>query len=133
MKITPTQYAETLYELTAEKSKHEIDGVIANFLKILVKSRKMKLAPEVIEKFSEIYNKKNGIAEAEVISREALSNELRNKVSSYVSNKYQAKEVVISNKVDESIKGGIIVKVEDEVMDGSVAKQLTELKNALIK
>lgn len=137
MKISTTQYAKSLYEVTAEKSKHEIDGVVAGFLKVLRKKNQMKLTKKIIEKFSEIYNKKNGIVEAEITSRELLSGavrtKVRTKVRTYVSTKYQAKEVVINNKIDESIKGGIIIKVGDEILDGSVARQLNDLKIAISK
>jgi len=132
MKITATQYAKSLYEVTAEKSKHEIDGVVANFLKVLQKKNQMKLVKKIIEKFSEIYNKKNGIVEAEITSHKLIHTELRNKVSNYVSTKYQAKEVILKNKIDLDIKGGIVIKVGDEIMDGSVARSLSELKNALM-
>ena len=47
--------------------------------------------------------------------------------------KYQAKEVVLKNIVDENIKGGMIVRVGDEVMDGSIAGKLGELKKILVK
>lgn len=132
MKITIAQYAKTLCVLTENKSQSAVDNIIAKFLKLLKKNKQIKLTNKIIEKFSEIYNKKNGIVEAGVISREMLSNSLLNKVSNYVSNKYKAKEVVLNNKIDEKIKGGIVIKVGDEIMDGSVERQLRELKNNLI-
>jgi len=133
MKITPTQYAKTLYELTLEKSQNEIDAVIPEFSKLLVKKNQMKLLPKIIEKFNHIWNKNNGIVEAEIISCEKLADELSNKLRNYISNKYQAKEVLINNIVNESLKGGIIIRVGDEVMDGSVERQLKELKMQLEK
>lgn len=133
MRITTNQYAKSLYELTADKSQADIDGVVANFLKVLQKNRRMKLASKIIEKFAEIWNKKNGIIEAEITSRELLSGEVRTKVRTYLRTKYQAKEVVISNRIDSNIKGGIVIKVGDEILDGSVARQLRELKSILVK
>jgi len=133
MKITATQYAKSLCELTAGKTEREIDGVIANFLKVLIKKRHLKIAKKVIAKFAEISNQEQGIVEVEAISREKLSDELRMQVSTYVSIKYQAKEVVLNNKIDLNIKGGIIIKVGDEILDGSVARQLQELKSSLEK
>ena len=93
MKITTTQYAKSLYEATKEKSQLEIDSVVANFFKLLQKNGQMKLAKKTIEKFLDIYNKDQGIVEAEITSREVLSNELLNKIKTYIINKYSAKEV----------------------------------------
>jgi len=132
MKITTTQYAKSLYEATKEKSQLEIDSVVANFFKLLQKNGQMKLAKKTIEKFLDIYNKDQGIVEAEITSREVLSNELLNKIKTYIINKYSAKEVGIKNIIDEKIKGGIILQVGDEMMDASVRKQLIELKKNLV-
>lgn len=133
MKITATQYAKTLYEMTADKSHAEIDDVIASFVKLLNQKRHLKLASKVAAKFSEIYNQENGIVEAEVVSREKLDRDVLTRVSTYVSNKYGAKKVIINNKIDLNIKGGIIIKVGDEILDGSVQVQLNNLRNILIK
>jgi len=132
MKITTTQYAKSLYEAIKEKSQLEIDSVVANFFKLLQKNGQMKLAKKTIEKFLDIYNKDQGIVEAEITSREVLSNELLNKIKTYIINKYSAKEVGIKNIIDEKIKGGIILQVGDEMMDASVRKQLIELKKNLV-
>jgi F-type H+-transporting ATPase subunit delta len=133
VKITANQYAKALYELTTGKSQTEVSAVIDEFEKLLAKKNQTKLLSKIIEKFKNIWNKENRIVEAEIISREELSEDLHNKLRNYISNKYKAKEVLINNVVNESIKGGIIIRVGDEVMDGSINKQLKNLKNILNK
>jgi F-type H+-transporting ATPase subunit delta len=128
MKITPNQYAKTLYELTQEKSQSEIGNVVSEFANLLTKKNQTKLLPKIIEKFTTIWNKENGIVEAEVISREKLSSLLVDNLIRFVKDKYKAKEVLINNIVNESLKGGIIIRVGDEVMDGSVDRQLRTLR-----
>jgi F-type H+-transporting ATPase subunit delta len=133
MKITAQQYARSLYEATKGKSQNEINGVVANFVKVLNKNNQLKSGKNIIKKFGEIHNQENGIVEAEVTSREELSDDVRNNVSKYVSNRYRAKEVVLIEKSDPKIKGGIVIRVGDEVMDGSVDSKLKELKKKLEK
>ena len=131
MKVTVAQYAKTLHESVKDKSQKEISGIIAGFVKMLAKNNQIKNSGKIINKFGDIYNKENGIVEAEVVSREVLSNMLCNKIKSFVKEKYQAKTVVLKNIVDEKIKGGIVIKVGDELMDASVSKQLRDLKTKL--
>lgn len=131
MKATATQYAKTLYELTINKKHQEIDGIISNFIKNLQKSNQLRLKDSIAKKFREIFNLENGIVEAEVITREKISSEVSNKVRTMVRTKYGTKEVVLKNIIDESIKGGVIIRVGDEVMDGSVGRKLAELKKEL--
>lgn len=132
MKTTSTQYAKALYELTKGKNNQEIDGIVSEFAKFLAKSGNLKKAPQIIEKFKNIYNKNNGIVEAEVISREELKGDLRVEIENFIKKKYKTDKILMNNRIDESIKGGIIVKVGDEVMDGSVKGRLTRLKNKII-
>ena len=131
MKISVTQYARTLHESVKDKSQKEIPEIISGFVKILAKNNQVKNSGKIIDKFSDIYNQENGIVEAEIASREVLSNMLSNKIKSFVKEKYQAKEVILKNIVDEKIKGGIVIKVGDELMDASVSKQLRDLKYKL--
>ncbi|PIR73408.1 MAG: ATP synthase F1 subunit delta [Candidatus Moranbacteria bacterium CG10_big_fil_rev_8_21_14_0_10_35_21] len=145
MKITATQYAKTLYELTNEKSHEEIDGIVLNFAKFLVNARKAKMIPKIVEKFSEIYNKGNGIVEVEATTSRKLSGSQVIKLEEFIKEKYppaslyealragKIEKVEINNVINEKIQGGIIIRVGDEVMDGSVSAQLKNLKIQLAK
>ena len=133
MKLKEAQYAKTLYALTKDKSPKEINGVISNFIKVLAKNGQIKLATKIIQKFNDIWNTGEGIVEAEVITRSEIEKGELRKVEVYLKEKYKAKKVIIHNVIDESIKGGIIIKVKDEVLDGSIANQLKMLKTNLSK
>jgi F-type H+-transporting ATPase subunit delta len=133
MRVSARQYAQVLYDLTEGKSKQDIEHSVADFARHMEKERKLKLAGKVIEQFGKIYNEKNGIVEAEVVTAEKMNEALEKKVKNYIEKKYSAKEVVVKNIVDENIKGGIILKVGDEVVDGSIAGRLNELKKVLTK
>jgi len=131
MRITSKQYAQTLYDLTDGQSKPEIEKAVADFARYIYRNRKLKLAGKIIEQFAAIYNKKKGIVEAEVVSRKKLDDAGAKKINHFVKEKYRAKEVVLKNSVDENIKGGIILKVGDEILDGSLKGKLGELKKIL--
>lgn len=133
MKISAKQYAKALQELTRGKDEKDIDSAVLSFAKELKKQRKLKLVGDIVNKFSDIYNKENGIAEADVISAREIDGEQMEKIKSFVGNKYEVKEVIINKKIDESIKGGIIIRVNDEVLDGSVSKKIKNLNNLLKK
>jgi F-type H+-transporting ATPase subunit delta len=54
-------------------------------------------------------------------------------VKEYIEKKFGAKEVRLKKIIDENIKGGIIIRARDEVMDGSIAGRVNELKKVLVK
>jgi len=131
MKVSVKQLAQTLFDLTDGKSRSEIQNSIADFARYIYKERKLALADKIIAQFGKLYNEKNGIVETKVISAKKLESSQVHKVESYIEKKYQAKKVVLKNIVDESVKGGLVLKVGDEVVDGSVRKKLTDLRKFL--
>lgn len=132
MRATAKQYAKVLYDLTAGKSSADIQKSVADFARHIYKERKLKLSGKIIEQFEKIYNQKNGVVEAEVVTAEKLSEAIEKKVKDYIEEKYGAKKVVLKNIIDEEIKGGMIVKVGDEVADGSILGKLAGLKKILV-
>ena len=131
MKITTQQYAKTLLEITEKKTEEEISDIALRFVDILKKGKQMKNTFKIIEKFSDLYNAKHGIVEATIITKEKIEDNEIKKVESYIKEKYSAKEIIINNIVDEKIKGGIIIKVGDEIIDASVVNQLKKLEKSL--
>ncbi|MCX6761375.1 MAG: ATP synthase F1 subunit delta [Candidatus Moranbacteria bacterium] len=133
MRVTSTQYAKSLYEATVDKSHSEVDVLVSNFVKVLAKNGQMRLKNEILQKFEKVANLKNGIVVAEVKSCEKLNSELVDKLNSFIKVKYQAEKVVIENIIDERIGGGVIVKVGDEIFNGSITNQLRTLRRHLTK
>jgi F-type H+-transporting ATPase subunit delta len=131
MRISSKQLAQTLFDLTDRKSKPEIEKSVRDFGLYLARNRKLKLSEKIIESFEKIYNSQNGIIEARVVTAQKLESPQIQKIEKYIQKKYQAKKVILKNIVDENIKGGMIVKVGDEVMDGSLRGKLEELRKIL--
>jgi len=131
MKISSKQYAQTLFELTQDKSENDIDNVVRKFAEVLKKNKQMKLFADIIKKFSDSYNKENGIVELEVISAREISEEQIEKIKDFVKDKYKARKVLLVKKIDQKIKGGIILKVGDEILDECVNRKLQELGRML--
>lgn len=133
MKISIKQYAQTLLELTENKSQDEVLNIVKNFAEQLKKDGQLKNSGKIIEKFSEAYNAAHGIVEAEIVSARKLEAGQISEIEKMVKGKYAAKEVVVKNIVDEKIRGGIVIRVGDEVLDGSIERQLRNLKKELVK
>lgn len=131
MKVSVKQYAQTLFELTADKNNTEVDSVVVRFAAFMKKMGDMKKARDVISQFNDIHNEKNDVIVATVTSARELDRIAQEKVQSFVRKQYNAKSVILNNIVDKSIKGGIVVRVGDEVLDGSVSGRLRQLKNGL--
>jgi len=121
MKTLPKNYALGLYEaIKTLESKTQIQGAIKNFILILKKERALYLIPKIISAFEKIYKKENGIIDIEVTTKNEID---FNTIIKNLGNKLEIKK-----KIDSNIIGGLILKYEDNLIDGSLKKKLEILK-----
>jgi len=62
-----------------------------------------------------------------------LDKETGKLLKNYITGLSGAKEVLVSEKTDKNILGGVIIKYGDKVLDGSLKTSLEELKEKMIK
>jgi F-type H+-transporting ATPase subunit delta len=67
---------------------------------------------------------------AKVVSAVELSAEQQDRLAEVLSEQYH-RSISVRIAVDPSVRGGLIVRIGDEVIDGSVATRLTEVRRAL--
>ena len=108
----------------------EVDTVMGNFLNLLVQKQRAGILPEIAESYKTMVDEANNISHGNVISAIELSDELKSNVQT-VLEKLTGKQVELTTSVDPSIIGGIIAKVGDLVLDGSIKTQLAGLKDSI--
>lgn len=133
MKITPKQYALSLYELIEESKASSLDGVLKNFIDFLIKNKDVDLFDRIIVEVEDIWNEKEGIANVEVTSISKLDKATIDLLKDYSAGWLKKKDIRLSEKVDEKILGGFILKHKDLIVDGSLKNKLVRLKQVLEK
>ena len=133
MKVSTKQYATALYELTKDKDDSQISNLITKFISQMKKAGDIKKARDVVNQFEDIYNEKNGIIKADVTTTRELNTEEKESVIEFIRKKYNASKVEMNSIIDKKIKGGIIIRIKDEILDGSVSGRLNKLKLSLSK
>ena len=110
--------------------KFKASTLMGNFLHLLVQKKRAAIIPEVADAFQAMVDAERNICKGKVVSAIALSEPLQAKVQQALE-KMTGKKVVLTSEVDSSIIGGIIAKVGDLVLDGSIKTQLTRLKESI--
>ncbi len=103
-----------------------------DFIAFLVDKKREDELHLVAENYLSEYNEIKGIAKATVVSAIALTDEKLAQMKSYVEELLGKADIVLTNEVDPSIIGGIVVKHEDKLLDKSVSKELREIRKQLI-
>ena len=108
----------------------KINRNLKNFLKILVEKGRISSLKSIELTFKQLLNDKNNIIEGTVISAIPMSDDKVKQLEENLSKKYN-KNVTLENKVDETILGGVIVRLGNTQIDGSVKSRLDNIKDQL--
>jgi F-type H+-transporting ATPase subunit delta len=104
--------------------------IMRNFLLLVVRKKRSAVLPEIAEAFQALVDERRNICQGTVVSAIELNEGLKQKVQKMLE-KLTGKTVVLTAEVDSDIIGGIIAKVGDLVLDGSIKTQLTGLKESI--
>lgn len=100
--------------------------VFLRFLQTMVHNRRQMMIPEIATEYSKLLDSDEGRVHAEVtLARAATDTETAN-IGAQLS-RVLGKKVLPRVTVDPAIMGGVIVKVGNTVMDGSVRRRLGKL------
>ncbi len=108
----------------------QADQFMGNFLNLVVQKKRADILPEIADEFQVLLDADQNISRGTVISASEISGELQTKVQSTLEN-ITGKKVILTSEIDPSIIGGIIAKVGDLVMDGSIKTQLAGLNESI--
>lgn len=111
-------------------AKEGYDEMSVNFLTIVLELDKFKSLMKSGEIFIQKLRRASGKLKAEVIMATEPTEDDLSRIKSALT-KVIGQEVEITPKVDPSIIGGIIAKVEDKLFDGSIKTQLERVRGVL--
>jgi F-type H+-transporting ATPase subunit delta len=118
---------DTINKLFAD----ELDEFVRNFLLLLIDKRRETALKAITQEYVRLANEARNIAEAEVLTARELSAEQLAALADKLS-KVTGKKIVLKTTIAQDLLGGIVVKIGDKLIDGSVARQLKALKTALL-
>ena len=108
----------------------QADQYMANFLNLVLQKKRADILPEIAAEFQVLVDADQNISRGKVISATQLSGELQAKVQATLEN-ITGKKVILTSEIDPEIIGGIVAKVGDLVMDGSIKTQLAGLNESI--
>lgn len=101
-----------------------------DFLELLVDKNRTDILPEVAEMFDRLADVSKGIVRVQVRSWRPLSDAHRTGLRGRLE-RLTGKKIEIEAQADPALKGGMLVRIGDTVIDGSVAHRLKQLGERL--
>ena len=98
-----------------------------NVIKYLVKKGRVALSDKIRDSYLKIYYEKNNKLPVNATFVKELSENQREALIKKLEGKYN-KKIVLNLSVDENLIGGGIIKVGNQVIDGSIKNQIENMK-----
>lgn len=132
-KVDTKNLAHVLLEMTDGKTEEECKNATKEFAKYLSKNNLLSSENKIISQYRSLYNSKHNILETTVTLLNRMPEKTKLELRETLKKKYKAREVHILEKVDARIIGGMKIKIEDEVWDQTLLKNLSQLETQLLK
>ena len=108
------------------------DETVLNLLCLLTEKRHMKHFGAAANEFERSYDTDNGILKVTAITTVPLSEKQKEAIAAKLITEIpETKKVMISNKIDASILGGLILQYAGKQTDASLALQLKTLQEKI--
>lgn len=108
----------------------KIQGYEKNFLKILIKNKRLFLMKEIYIKYKSIKRKYNKIIYV-IIKLSSMIDDIQKKKIKSILEKFFIKKMKFKFLIDSNLIGGLVILIDDFVIDLSIQNNLTYLKNFL--
>ncbi len=116
--------------ITALSKKMKLSDVMANTLALMAQKRRLFVLPQLVQTLRDIFAEDKGEVTADVTSAKALTKTQVEKLATSLK-KTTGKTVTLHQSVDESLIGGLIVKVGSKMIDTSIRSKLNSLQNVM--
>jgi F-type H+-transporting ATPase subunit delta len=125
-------------KVSFDKKKEVVDSVMPdlaplqrNLLYLLIDKRRTEIVDSVSTEYEALLNDYRGIAYADVTTAVPLSAPEEVALADKLS-RLSGKEIRLRSSVDPAIIGGVVARIGDRLIDGSVKGRLTALRQRMV-
>ena len=130
--ISIKNLTQAIYDSSLDKEGSDLADVIEKSAILIKDKNLLGKKEEILKLLEKIINKENGIIKAKVSTESKLDTSIQKEIEEYVKKKYKAKTVILEEKVDPKLLGGIKIEIGDDIIDTTLLNKVHQLQNYLI-
>lgn len=123
---TPKVRADTKQELIKKVFGGILSDLTLNFLLVVIEKKRQFYLPKIVEAFIAGYHERMGELVVDVATATALDDEQRDRLRALLGKKHQ-QEIILRERIEESLLGGLVIQVGDSRVDGSLRTRLNAI------
>ncbi len=116
--------------LTAVLDKTDLSRIVQSFVTLLFDKGRIGFLREICEFYKQLADELKGVVHATLVSATQLSTDATEKIRQGIA-KRTGKDIILDVEQDPALIGGIVTRIGDLVLDGSVKTQLFNMRESL--
>lgn len=128
--VSPEVAKKAKLEMVESLLSTRFSPMVKQFIKLLLEKGRQNYLGQIVEAYGQLYDRSIGRVRARVFSavplQETQMEQIRQQVGRYLNS-----EILLENRVDVAILGGVIIEFSGVVIDGSLRHQLNQLRQEL--
>ncbi|HLV65762.1 MAG TPA: ATP synthase F1 subunit delta [Polyangiaceae bacterium] len=106
-------------------------GPALNAIRLLAERHKLRALPEIARRLSRLSDRHAGVVRATVTSAVRLPDFFYQRIEQELSNAV-GRRILLERREDPSLIGGIVTRIGDNIIDGSIRGRLAEVERRLL-
>lgn len=124
----PGVASEDKKELLKSLFHKKVSAPVYSLLLLLIDNERIAVLRHFYSRFKALLDALNNTVTAEVITASTITATLEKKIQKSLQSTFGFKDVVIEHKVDPGILGGVLIKFQDKVIDGTFVGKLEAMR-----
>lgn len=130
--VNPVVSVDDKKEIINKVFSNEIDVLIINFLKLLTDKNKFDIFEDVLEAYNKSIDSINNIKKVSVTSAVTMPEDSKNRLKQKLEEKLKA-NVILDLNINKDIIAGLVIKIDDNVIDMSLKHKLEDLSKSITR
>jgi F-type H+-transporting ATPase subunit delta len=127
----PSVPAEEKKAFLVTHFKTHVNDLTMRLLELLNDKRRLALMPQIASKYHALLNERNHIITAKLVCSDQLSDKSLADIKARLT-EHLGKKLELDVSVDSSLIGGFLLKLGDQVIDGSLKGKLRAIEKTLL-
>lgn len=124
--LNPAVSLNVKFDIIDEIFKKELSAKVLNFIKIIVEKNRFGEFNQIMSAYKDLLDNVNNTKKVEIVSAIELSDNQKQNILEKLSSKFN-KNITPNWIIDKSIIAGLVIKLDDNVIDTSVKNKLKKL------
>jgi F-type H+-transporting ATPase subunit delta len=129
--LHPTVPPEKKTAVVAALLRGRPSDLLQRLVQLLLQRDRIELLPLIAKAYRRLWNAQRGIVEAEAVSARALDETEAQAIATVAARIAGGKKVELRRRVDPGLMGGLLLRMEGRIYDGSVRARLRALRQQL--